>query len=59
MGYVSIASKRLKKFAKMVFREGDAPATPVAGELALYAKSTGLYTKDSNGTETFIGGATR
>ena len=58
MATVRIASQRLKKFAKMIFREGDAPATPVTGELAMYAKSTGLYTKDSNGTETFIGGAT-
>lgn len=29
-------------------------ATPVAGSLYLYAKTTGLYTKNSAGTETAI-----
>ena len=38
--------------AKIIITEGDAPATPAAGTRVLYAKSTGFFSKDDEGTET-------
>ncbi len=40
---------------QIIFEEGDAPASPAASNLALYAKANNiLYTKDSSGTETEV-----
>lgn len=42
-------------FAKLKLAEGAAPATPDAGEVALYAKTGGLlYAKDDAGAETLV-----
>ncbi len=38
--------------SKIIMTEGDAPATPAAGTRVLYAKSTGFFSKDDEGTET-------
>lgn len=35
---------------------GVAPATPATGQWLLYAKATGIYTKDDAGTESLLGG---
>ena len=43
----------------MLFKESTAAGTPAATERVLYAKSTGLYMKDSAGTETSLGGGTQ
>lgn len=36
----------------MIFKEGTAAGTPASGERVVYAKTTGVYAKDSAGTET-------
>ena len=43
--------------ALIIMAEGDAPASPAAGSLALYSKvDNKLYKKDSTGTEEEVGG---
>lgn len=44
-------------FPKLIFSAGDAPATPGADEIVIYAKADGLlYYKDESGTEAPVGG---
>lgn len=43
----------------MLFKEGTAAGTPASGERVLYAKTTGLYEKDSAGVETGLAGGTQ
>lgn len=43
----------------IIFKEGTAAGSPAAGERVVYAKTTGIYEKNSAGTETLLAGGTQ
>lgn len=43
----------------IIFKEGTAAGSPAAGERVVYAKTTGIYEKNSAGTESQLGAGTQ